>query len=657
MAPLPSRWRHAWLSILVLLLALMASCKLEATPWPPDSPPLLPSTVSKIPTAVATPAIQSAPAVAPVLTPATGSPASEITPVPPPEVEEKVDMKEDSAGTRPAVEGRRPSYGVSKPFAELVRPHFFAFTEEGNPVEARGEPDLLVEVDRKARVRLLDEAGAYSYLDPLALESERIGEHPVHKIYRLMDMGVPIEAGLLGLLENGEAGGLFTTIDFEYQRRQFSSGVVVEVFLDGTFLVLPDETPREWQGNDERIASPTHLHVNARALSGGSTPLAREYELEILSLPFEEQRYPSAPLALKQCRVYEESRVASDYAAVLNETGFRFTPSHIEGYVKNGANFVDRVQDLLYEGSGPGVRYFGFEGWWIAGVLKAEGVPWLSDCDTAGGFRAYPGGNDDTRQYLTVRRSLEPDKRQRYRILEVDAAGEATELYTAPGIILMALPLTYDSRSWLFSTEGWTPAEGDRPADPRWQAVYQVNLVAPDEYAKVRYPIDEFPRAPESGLYGASARMNNQGDFLFNTLYGFKDEGGGIWVVDVRDNSFLSSEASFARLVSWDHTLSWMPLGRLENDPSAMHLFMTGKEVAEDFAMTANVLRVREDGLNSAVEMSERLLQMVGWNPVPFGWQKLSDTEYLVLVETHYNYESSLMPRAKGVYIIPVTLP
>ena len=251
---------------------------------------------------------------------------------------------------------------------------------------------------------------------------------------------------------------------------------------------------------------------------------------------------------------------------------------------------------------------------------------------------------------------MEPDKTQRYRIMEVDESGSATELYRAPGIILMALPLPYNNRSWLFSSEGWTPAEGDTPADPRWQAVYLVDLDSPNDYVKVRYPIDQFPRAPEAGLYGSSPRMSSEGDFLFNTLYGFTDEGGGIWVVDVSDENFHASEANFARLVSWDHTLSWMPLGRLEADPQAMHIFMTGKEVADDFAMTANVLRVREDGLNSAVEKSERLLQMVGWNPVPFGWQKLSDTEYRMLVETHYNYESSLMPRAKGVYIIPVSL-
>ena len=150
--------------------------------------------------------------------------------------------------------------------------------------------------------------------------------------------------------------------------------------------------------------------------------------------------------------------------------------------------------------------------------------------------------------------------------------------------------------------------------------------------------------------------MVGEEGFLFNTLYGFEDEGGGIWAVDVSAEDFHARRDNFARIVSWDHTLSWLPLGRLETDPSALYLFMTGKEVSDDFAMTANVLRIREDGLNSTIEKSERLLQMVGWNPVPFGWQKLSDTEYRMLVETHYNYESSLMPRARGVYIVPVNL-
>ena len=565
-------------------------------------------------------------------------------------------MQEETSNVSPDIVARRPEYDTSKAFSDLVKPHFYATTPGGELSEVSGEPDSIVDFDGRVKVRVANGESIF-HLDLLALESEFVGDHPIHKVYRLMEMGIPPGDGLAQELETGQVDELFVSIEFEYQRRRWSSGVITDLFLDGSFLVIPDELPSEWQSNDDRIASPTHLHLNARALSGGSSPLAREYELEILSLPFEDQRYPPAPLAKKQCDVSRESLSTSDYQGLLKSAGFRYTPEHARKNLPAAAAFAERVQALLWEGSGAGVQYFGFESSWIADVIKQEGVSWLGECDAAGGLRSYPGAEDGAgRHYLTVRRSLEPDKRQRYRILEVNDAGEAVELYTAPGIILMALPLPFNPRTWLFSTEGWTPAEGDEPADPRWQAVYLVNLDNPEDYVTVRYPIDDFPRAPEAGLYGASPRMIGEGEFLFNTLYGFKDEGGGIWVVDVSTGDFQARESSFARLVSWDHTLSWMPLGRLEEDPSAMHLFMTGKEVADDFAMTANILRVREDGLNSAIEKSERLLQMVGWNPVPFGWQKLSNTEYRMLVETHYNYESSLMPRAKGVYIVPVSL-
>ena len=566
-------------------------------------------------------------------------------------------MPEAKDSQPPDLLAKRSSYDTGRTFAELVKPHFYALTADGAPVEVEGEPDALVILDGRVRMRLVD-GQVIGYVDLLALESEMVGEHPIHKVYRLLDMGIPPGDELARRLAAAEIDGLFANVEFEYQRRSWSSGVITEVFPDGTFLVIPDELPAPWQSSDDRIASPTHLHINARALSGGSSPLAREYELEILSLPFDDQRYPPAPLARKQCDVYRESLATSDYEGLLASTGFRFTPEHaLQRFEEGRGKFSERTQALLWEGSGADVQYFGFESSWIADVFKTEGVSWLGDCDTAGGLRSYRGDGETVgRHYLTVRRSLEPDRKQRYKILEVDENGAATELYTAPGIILMALPLPFNHRVWLFSTEGWPAAAGDEPADPRWQAVYLVNLNRPDEYVKIRYPIDEFPKAPEAGLYGASPRMSDDGNFIFNTLYGFRDEGGGIWVVDVSAEDFQARQENFARIVSWDHTLSWMPLGRLEDDPSAMHLFMTGKEVADDFAMTANLLRIREDGLNSAIEKSERLLQMVGWNPVPFGWQKLSDTEYRILVETHYNYESSLMPRAKGVYIVPVSL-
>ena len=45
---------------------------------------------------------------------------------------------------------------------------------------------------------------------------------------------------------------------------------------------------------------------------------------------------------------------------------------------------------------------------------------------------------------------------------------------------------------------------------------------------------------------------------------------------------------------------------------------------------------------------------MVGWNPVPFAVQRRDDTRFRVAVETHFNYEASLMPRATGVYFVDV---
>ena len=636
-----------------LAALLLASLAMQGGCTPGDLPP----------EADATPAgagSESAPTPTPapvVPTKLNADPPEQNTPPAPQPTQPEVSAMESQAnGNTTDMLERRPKYDTSRDFSELVRPHFYAVNTAGELTEVIGEPEAIVLLDGRVKVQLADEGGTL-FLDPLALESEMVGEHPVHKLYRLMEMGIPASEELEARLDSGDVNTLFASLEFEFQRRRWASGVLTDVFVDGTFLVIPDQVPSEWQSNNPQIASPTHLHLNPRAMSGGSSPLAREYELEILSLPFEDQRYPPAPLARKQCQVYLDSLIARDYRILTDSVGFRFTPRHVAGKLEEGAPFSQRANALLWEGSGAGVRYFGFESHWIALVYRDQQVRWLEECDTAGGLRAYPGaGEGETRHYLTVRRSLEPDKKQRYRILELNESGGATELYTAPGIILMALPLTFDDRTWLFSTEGWPPAEGDQPPDPRWQAVYLVNLDDPDQYVKVPYPIGEFPRAPEAGLYGSSPRMVGDGSILFNTLYGFKDEGGGIWVVDVSAEDFHTRQENFARIVSWDHTLSWMPLGRLEADPSALYLFMTGKEVADDFAMTANVLRIREDGLNSAIEESRRLLQMVGWNPVPFGWQKLSDTQYRMLVETHYNYESSLMPRAKGVYIVPVNL-
>ena len=155
-----------------------------------------------------------------------------------------------------------------------------------------------------------------------------------------------------------------------------------------------------------------------------------------------------------------------------------------------------------------------------------------------------------------------------------------------------------------------------------------------------------------------SLQTSSDGRYLNNTLYGFKDEGGGLWVAELEEGFHVKPD-SFVRLVEWDHMLSWMSLDPDPDDDSTdssktRSIFITGKEVADDFAMTANVMRLKGSGLETRVASKERLLRMVGWNPVPFARQTLADGRVRVAVETHLNYENSLLPRAKGVYLLTV---
>ena len=90
-----------------------------------------------------------------------------------------------------------------------------------------------------------------------------------------------------------------------------------------------------------------------------------------------------------------------------------------------------------------------------------------------------------------------------------------------------------------------------------------------------------------------------------------------------------------------------------DNDVDSLHLCFTGKKAPDNFTMAANVLKISREGLDSAIQTQGRLLQMVDWNPVPYAMQKLPNRDCLVAAETHFNYESSLLPRTKEGYMVP----
>ena len=552
----------------------------------------------------------------------------------------------------------RGEYNTEAPFNDLVKPHFFAASEDGRLVAAEGRPDLLTLRQGRAKVRLAHDDGA-RYLDPLALAPEQLGEHPVHRLHRLQAMGAPLDPDLAArLAPDAFDHGLFHAVRFEFLAGRQTEGVAAELFPDGTLLVIPSEAPSEWRRDGDGLPPPTHFHVNARALNAPGSDLAKEFEAEILALPFDDQRYPAPALARKQCGVYAESVRDAGYRALHESAGFRFTPGHTadpEGTATSTPGYGERLWGEVRTGAGEGLSYFGFEGYWVAERARELGAPWLDDCDTLYAPRAFPQGSGESGHYVVMRRSLEPEKAQRYRLLRIAADGSAEHLHTAPGIPLMAQPLPDDARRWLVSSEGWPAPDGPTP-DPRWQSVYLVDLDRPGDYRLLEYPLSRFPDPPDNGrLYGGSPRFSEDGAHMLNSLYGFRDEGGGLWSVALSGGDFHSDPSGYARVVAWDHLLSWFALTADGESPDeSMTLFVTGKEVADDFAMTANVLRIEGGGLDWEVSRKERLLQMVGWNPVPFALQRLDDGRFRVAVETHLNYESSLLPRAKGVYIVPV---
>ena len=110
--------------------------------------------------------------------------------------------------------------------------------------------------------------------------------------------------------------------------------------------------------------------MNPRALSAGGSSLAKDYEQEILALPFDEQRYPASPLARKQCGVYQESLQDPAYVRLLSSVGYQFNPGQQRQDGEDDTpHFGERLFQLLRGGAGQGVRYFGFERSWVAGVL------------------------------------------------------------------------------------------------------------------------------------------------------------------------------------------------------------------------------------------------------------------------------------------------
>ena len=351
------------------------------------------------------------------------------------------------------------------------------------------------------------------------------------------------------------------------------------------------------------------------------------------------------------CEFYREAVASQAYVELLSRIGFR--PA-AQGPDLGSASLADLASQITRARVGPHTTYFGSNGYWRADRMRSLGLDGLEDCDAA---RVARGLGGDI--YVLLWRPSEPDRKQRHLVLRTDSSGGSPEaVYVAPGIPLAVLPLEHqDSVRLLLSTEGWPALTDDSPPDPRFQSVYMVDLASRETYEVIRYPLPFEDQNDHPGhLYGHSPFLTGDGRYLFTILYGFEGQGGGMWLADLTRDDFYQTPEAFSRLFPWDHALSWMLLSGPETlrEGQSISVILTGKEVADDFAMTVNHLKIRFDGLRSSLVSKERLLRMVGWNPVPFAVQRLPDGESRVFIYTYFNYESSLLDRAKGVFIVSV---
>ena len=430
------------------------------------------------------------------------------------------------------------------------------------------------------------------------------------------------------------ADAMPNSITFEYLPGKTASGLVSKIFPDGTLLVIPDEIPQEWQAQNPDQITPTYFHVDPRAFLLSDSRIGKEYrayEEEITSFPSTEWRNPPGELLVKRCEFYHRALKEISYIRALAN------------------NYGELDEEPLEEESE--ITHLRYTWLWATARIRDRGFSDVIDpCDKVWTISE----NGDALRFILSKAS-EPEESRRNMLMEATKDGESEILYIFPGDHVMFAKHPRDPDLFFASIDGWPDRESDNP-DPRWQSVYLFDINDPDNYKIVRYPLPQSSYAPagDERLYGHSGFFSEDGRFFYALLYGFEEEGGGLWVADISHDDFYENTDSFAQIFTWDHALSFFFLPKAEHSPHRVVL-MTSKEVKDDFAMTLNALKIRFDGLESKLVEKERLIKMVGWNPVPFAYQKTSDEEIKIYIETYLNFESEVVPRVKGVYTATVS--
>lgn len=258
---------------------------------------------------------------------------------------------------------------------------------------ASAKPQAVVVKEGKVFIEFLDEAGRYFNVDPLAIRSERWGEHPADKVLRLKAQhGLSIDPNLERQLQGYFRDRFFHQLTFEHLPGRTARGVVAEIDIDSSFAVIA--APWEWRIGGGHLV-PSFFHVNR-----DQTDPAQE--------------------------------------RVLEAAGYHFDPTIF------GTDLFDQIWGILYNHHGGSLPSL----YWITDQLRGLGIAIEPGMRLVGGFREINGeiyftASDD---YPNATHGI---------LYRLDSNGKLTKLFEAAGGILFALPHPQKPGKLLISAEGY----------------------------------------------------------------------------------------------------------------------------------------------------------------------------------------------------------
>jgi len=516
-------------------------------------------------------------------------------------------------------------------------------------------PTGIVLVDGKVKVILNEEM----YCDPLGINVGHDVSHPADRILQLLkNYQIEIPNQVKNQLEDLQyQDELFYQARYSLGSPEELIGTIVKIFPDGSFLVknitpLPDS----FKGP---VISPQYFHVFPESIDASIVQKGQELRQKLFDnfKTIGQQIDPPGEYAYEMYSLYLLAK-AGKYKELTDQIDFKVNFNFF-----SQTPLTEIISNVLY-GLSPDSKYLSleeprnwnyFSGFRIAELLRTAGVGGINpeDAVTESGIFQMNGC-----AYIPLWNASEPDPLKRSRIIKVYPNKNSEVMYHLPGRTLTFSPLPNDDRMLVASSDAFPLT------DPRFQAMYLVDTRSGN------YEILNFPVTPKQSegqpirkqLYGRSIKFNQDGQYMYTLLYGFSNEGGGLWQIDFTSLDFPKNSSVYNKIAPFDHPRKLFSLDNslaknlmrssIANHQQIANAVITTKEVDNDFSMSATAVSFSIDSLKITSKQKYLIERMPGWNPDPVAFIT-KDGESLLLLETYPNYETSIIPvEAFPVYLV-----